>query len=79
MKQKFKRLICRIFGHKKYVEVSALPISVPKGHAHRHERKIRYFVIKDNICERCGEQHSEIIAENISRAQMLHDGWFIEN
>lgn len=78
MKKFLKRLICRIFGHKKYVEIGALPVSVPKGHAHRHEKKIRYFIIKDNICERCGEQDSEIIAENISRAQMLHDGWFIE-
>ena len=70
MKQKFKRLICRIFGHKKYVEVSALSISVPKGHAHRHERKIRYFVLEETICERCKQQHPDLIAENTSRAQI---------
>ena len=79
MKQKIKELICRIFGHRNFVEVSAVPYYAHNGHGHRHYRKVRYAIIERTTCERCKDSDYRILANGLSRAQMLHDGWFIEN
>lgn len=65
--QKLRALICKLFGHRIYVEKFASP---------SYGRK--YTIYERKYCERCGEVHYEIIKDGISRAQMLKDGWFIE-
>ena len=79
MKRFFKRLICRIFGHRNFVEVSAVPYFAYRGHGHRHYDKVRYAIIERTICERCGDEYIRILANGLSRAQMLKEGWFVED
>ena len=78
MKRFFKRLICRIFGHKMYVEKYAerYYFKYKKGKGRGGHR---YSVIESNVCERCGKRTVNDVRTNISRSQMLHDGWFIED
>lgn len=75
MKVFFKRLVCRVFGHRDYEEIFA-------------ERTVRYFprkqlpvymVVRELRCERCGEVHREVLRSGLHRSQMLKEGWFIEN
>ena len=68
LKYRLKELVCRWFGHKVYVERFAIKVS-----------HYRYHIVERRFCDRCGKElESKLLAENISRAQMLHDGWFIE-
>lgn len=83
MKQQILNLICRWFGHKDFEDVYCRR-SVPLF-AWFYERgwqqritKVRYDVIQDVVCTRCGRVHRTILKSRISRAQLLHDGWFIE-
>lgn len=64
---RLQRLLCKLFGHKMYVEKFA-----QRGWDNR------YTIYERKYCDRCGYVHNEIIKNGISRAQMLKDGWFIE-
>lgn len=75
MKRFFKRLICRIFGHKRYREVFAE--SYVAGYKHGIV-KVRYNIFEHTFCERCGDYSYKLIAGGLSRAQMLKEGWFVE-
>lgn len=76
MKQKFRKLVCKVFGHRAYTEKFAV----------RHGWSIvgkyydkRYDIVERTVCERCGHEISyKVLVESISRAQMLKEGWFIE-
>lgn len=72
MTQKFRKLICRIFGHSELVTIERYAIKWGSV------EKPRYDVVEDTYCQRCGELlERELIAQNLSRAQMLQEGWFI--
>lgn len=65
-----KRPICRLFGHRIFTEMYAERIL--------HNRKHRYNVTQEEICSRCGHRHHTVLAKNLSRAELLKNGWFIE-
>lgn len=72
MTQKTKKLICRIFGHSELVTIERYAIKKDSV------EKPRYDVVEDTYCQRCGELlKRELVAQNLSRAQMLQEGWFI--
>ena len=77
MKRFFKRLICRIFGHKRYSEWYAVRISFFK-HQKKGKNGHRYDIVCQQYCDRCGERSKYVFRHNISRAQMLKEGWFVE-
>lgn len=64
-----KKLICRLFGHVHIEEMYAAPLA---------DKERRYVVIKGCNCARCGENISFEMSEPKSRAQLLQEGWFIE-
>ena len=43
----------------------------------RQNKPNRYDVVHDIVCSRCRRVHRTILKSRISRAQLLHDGWFI--
>lgn len=74
IKERMKRGICRLFGHRNYEEVFA-------------ERTIRflpnkclpiYNVVRELRCDRCGKIYREVLRSGLHRAQLLKEGWFIE-
>lgn len=81
MKEKFNRLLCRIFGHKLYEEVYAVRCDRLFGTIvdgiQKHKRKYLYIVFRDLNCRRCGvimTWHSK----PMRRSELLKRGWFIE-
>lgn len=75
MKQLFLELICRWFGHREFIEVYCA--KSPRNWFCRQNKPNRYDVVQDRVCSRCGKIHRTILASRISRAQLLHDGWFL--
>lgn len=74
MKQKIKRLICRILGHVELEEVYAVVSG--KG---RNGRP-RYSIVCQIVCLRCGKTLFQTChAKNLSRTEMIRRGWFIED
>lgn len=72
MIQKTQKLICRLFGHSKLVTIERYAIKLDSV------EKTRYDVVEDTYCQRCGELlERKLIAQNLSRTQMLQEGWFI--
>ena len=69
-----KKMMCRIFGHSpmRIREVYAIPV-------YRKSKPTRYIVVEETRCSRCGElvKRKEISRE-MSRSEMLREGWFIE-
>lgn len=74
MKERLKRWICRLAGHRNYEEVFA-------------ERTTRflpnkclpiYNVVREIRCDRCGKVHREVLRSGLHRSQLLKEGWFIE-
>lgn len=74
MKERLKRWICRLAGHRNYEEVFA-------------ERTTRflpnkclpiYNVVREIRCDRCGKVHREVLRSGLRRSQLLKEGWFIE-
>lgn len=65
--------MCKFFGHGECIEeVYAELQNVQHG-------KPFYCVTQRIVCLRCGEVISiKVLRKNITRAQMLHDGWFIK-
>ncbi|WP_418921610.1 YopX family protein [Alistipes putredinis] len=75
MKQWLLPLICRWFGHKDFEEVYCA--KSPRNWFCRQNKPNRYDVVHDIVCSRCWRVHRTILKSRISRAQLLHDGWFI--
>lgn len=75
MKQWLLPLICRWFGHKDFEEVYC--VKSPRNWVCRQNKPNRYDVVHDIVCSRCRRVHRTILKSRISRAQLLHDGWFI--
>lgn len=75
MKQWLLPLICRWFGHKDFEEVYC--VKSPRNWFCRQNKPNRYDVVHDIVCSRCRRVHRTILKSRISRAQLLHDGWFI--
>ena len=75
MKQWILTLICRWFGHRDFEEVYCA--KSPRNWFCRQNKPNRYDVVQDITCSRCGRSHRTILKSRISRAQLLHDGWFI--
>lgn len=76
MKQKFRKLVCKVFGHRVYTEKFAVRCNWLWVH---HGFTPRYDIVERTVCERCGHVVSyKVLVEGISRAQMLKEGWFIE-
>nr|DAW97983.1 MAG TPA: hypothetical protein [Bacteriophage sp.] len=75
MKQWLLPLICRWFGHKDFEEVYC--VKSPRNWFCRQNKPNRYDVVHDIVCSRCWRVHRTILKSRISRAQLLHDGWFI--
>lgn len=78
MKRFFKRLICLIFGHKRYVEWYAVRIIRFLQPKKKGMNGHRYDIVCREHCDRCGKSRKYVFRHNISRAQMLKEGWFIE-
>lgn len=63
---KWSKLMCRLFGHQEIEEVFAV----------RWCKK--YDGISKTVCPRCGEVLEEkMIFRQLSRAELLKQGWFI--
>ena len=72
MKQKIKRLICRILGHVELEEVYAVKL------AYSDARNPLYNIVRDTVCLRCGKVlHREKLAYSLTREEMLRKKWFI--
>ena len=71
IKQKIKDLQCKCFGHKPIVEVYAMRV-------HGKKRK-KYHVVRETKCMRCGENIKFEMTDLKSRAELLQEGWFIED
>lgn len=72
--KRVKKLMCRIFGHSliRIKEVYAFPV-------YRRRKPVRYIVVEETRCSRCGElvKRKEISRE-MTRNELLRNGWFIE-
>ena len=71
MKLRIKKLQCRCFGHKPFVKMYAM-------RAGGKQQEELFHVMRETTCMRCGKLLSTAMEGPISRAQMLHDGWFLE-
>lgn len=73
MKQLIKKAMCKFFGHGECIEEVYAELQNVQ-HA-----KSFYCVTQRIVCLRCGKVISiKVLRKNITRAQMLHDGWFIK-
>lgn len=72
MKQKIKRLICRILGHSQTIE------EVYAKRYKTHNGKAQYAIIQQTICPRCGKTISRKVLDcGLTRTKMLQKEWFI--
>ena len=73
MKQKIKKLICRVFGHGQTIEeVYAVKL------AYSDARHPLYNIVSDTVCLRCDKViKREILAYSLTREDMLRRKWFI--
>lgn len=71
IKQKIKDLQCKYFGHKPIVEVYAMRV-------HGKKRK-KFHVVRETNCMRCGETIKFEMTDLKSRAELLQEGWFVED
>ena len=73
VKQLIKEAACKFFGHGQCIEeVYAELQCVQHG-------KPLYCITQRIVCLRCDKVISiKVLRKNISRAEMLHDGWFID-
>lgn len=71
MTGKIKKLICKCFGHILIEEVYAEKtwLSYPN----------KYQICKETKCLRCGKTVSFKMSAPKSRAELLQEGWFLEN
>lgn len=81
MKEKLKKWwnkwLCRHFGHIEVIEIYVIDHSV-KLKKFGFRRNL-YMVVQDTVCARCGKLlDRKYLTGPISRAQLLHDGWFVE-
>jgi len=70
IKQKIKHLHCKCFGHKPIVEVYAMRV-----HGKKHKK---FHVVRETTCLRCGETIKFEMTDLKSRAELLQEGWFVE-
>lgn len=78
LKQKYKKWLCRLFGHKLYDEVYCTPTSNFFG-TDFPRSKYYYVVVRRVYSERCGEVHTEFMSRPMRRSELLREGWFIQN
>ena len=71
IKQKIKHLHCKCFGHKPIVEVYAMRV-----HGKKHKK---FHIVRETTCMRCGEDIKFEMTDLKSRAELLQEGWFIED
>ena len=73
MKQKIKKLICRVAGHGQTLEeVYAVKL------AYSDARNPLYNIVSDTVCLRCDKViKREILAYSLTREDMLRRKWFI--
>ena len=71
IKQKIKDLQCKCFGHKPIVEVYAMRV-----HGKKHKK---FHVVRETKCMRCGEDIKFEMTDLKSRAELLQEGWFVED
>ena len=73
MKQKIKKLICRVAGHGQTIEeVYAVKL------AYSDARNPLYNIVSDTVCLRCDKViKREILAYSLTREDMLRRKWFI--
>ena len=73
MKQKIKKLRCKIFGHGQTLE-EVYAKKIPYSDA----RNPLYNIVSDTVCLRCGKTvKHEILAYSITREDMIRKKWFI--
>lgn len=73
MKQKIKKLRCKIFGHSQTLE-EVYAVRLPYSDA----RNPLYNIVSDTVCLRCDKVlHREILAYSLTRKDMLRKKWFI--
>lgn len=73
MKQKIKKLRCKIFGHGQTLE-EVYAVRLPYSDA----RNPLYNIVRDTVCLRCDKVlHREILAYSLTREDMLRKKWFI--
>lgn len=78
MKHKIKRLICKYFGHKTFIEVYATSTSELWGFGVKPNPNL-YIVFERETCERCGHTTVKQLTPPMHRSELLKRGWFIEN
>ena len=67
MKHEVKKLICKYFGHQEVEEVFAVRCCK------------KYDGVSKTVCSRCGEELEwKSLFKQLSRAELLKNGWFIE-
>lgn len=71
IKRKIKDLQCKCFGHKPIVEVYAMRV-----HGKKHKK---FHVVRETNCMRCGENIKFEMTDLKSRAELLQEGWFVED
>lgn len=73
MKQKIKKLRCKIFGHGQTLE-EVYAVRLPYSDA----RNPLYNIVSDTVCLRCDKVlHREILAYSLTREDMIRKKWFI--
>ena len=73
MKQKIKKLRCKILGHGQTLE-EVYAVRLPYSDA----RNPLYNIVSDTVCLRCDKVlHREILAYSLTREDMLRKKWFI--
>lgn len=75
MKKWILDLMCRWLGHNDFDEVYC--VKSRWSWFCQQNKPNRYDVVQDITCSRCGRTHRIILKRRISRAQLLHDGWFV--
>lgn len=77
MKERIKKLMCRLFGHKMFYEVYAVPTDKLFGYDAPRKGNL-YIVFERHVCDRCGHSTITQLTPPLHRSELLRQGWFIE-